>query len=204
MVPRVIRMLIKAFRVNLKKIHDLPPLKTKIPIWFCLKYGNMQRISLYFWESIAVYDAHARTYERSHGRAIQIATFMRRNARSVLRQSWRVQSKRRAVPGYAGRVYCLGAIQWMRLWCNVRAVWQNDRRRTRFLPWIRRGWNFLHWTILPRPSRWRTTPKRSNYLLVTHYATDLCHCEWQISKNVHSIQAKRQPIVSHHLLMHDM
>ena len=32
MVPRVIRMLIKAFRVNLKKFHETPSLKTEIPI----------------------------------------------------------------------------------------------------------------------------------------------------------------------------
>ena len=32
MIPRVTRMLIKAFRVNLKKFPQTPPLKTKIPI----------------------------------------------------------------------------------------------------------------------------------------------------------------------------
>ena len=31
MVPRVIRMLTKAFRVNLKKFHETPSLKTEIP-----------------------------------------------------------------------------------------------------------------------------------------------------------------------------
>ena len=34
MVPRVIRMLIKAFKVNLKKVPQTPSLKTEIPTYF--------------------------------------------------------------------------------------------------------------------------------------------------------------------------